>query len=1021
LANLFLFKKAKRRGQAGLPRRQGQLWAERPAPPARFRPQARALASAQAIALALAALGGAPPEALALSAENGPQGIAVQGTIFNAQNQPESASSVVFTIDVRSPGAENCLLYRETQTLNMSGSSGNFSFILGSGARSGSSFEDTSTIAQAFSNNVGTLASLSCANGSSYSPVSGQQRSLALAFDDGFGTHTLSQALNVQSVPFALAADSLQGLLPANFLNLGTTANLTQANVETVFSPINYPSLVSLLAVPAANYLVSGNGAVKMPTDASDPASPATGQIWFNTSSGVFKYYDGTAVQVMGTSSPPTIVSGSAINSGTIGGYTAIAIQGNIQTTGTLSAAAAFLYDHAGAGPGYVGLQVPQNIAASGRSYALVLPNSPGSAGQVMVTDGTGNLTWAGSPSGAVVSVSGVAPISIAGTSQAPIVSVGSATTSSSGIVALAVNGGTAQATAVQGSDSRLSNSRAPSGAASGDLYGTYPSPLVVGVQGVAVGTIPPTASGQVLRFNGSQWDADFVTMFDLRSTVTGSQAFGGIGCAANQTLTWTAGTDNLVCANIGIADAQISYVNQSSGLFFAGPVSGSTTPAFRAIGASDLPAGGYDTSYFKKGGNAFGAAATLGPSDNNSLTLQTNGGARLSILAGGNVGIGTTSPAAALQLKAGAATLAPLMLTAGTNLSTALAGAIEYDGTSLYYTDGTATRRALASVTGGTSSGASAYAGVGSVTGSGTLAIAAGPSGGTINFGSTSAVNVQSATASSSSASGALVVSGGAGVGGNLNVGGTAGIAGLASFNGGATIAANQNLTMSSGTGVFAQTYTGTTTSARTMIANSISTAAAASFTANGLSSGTILSLSSTSTAAAAGNAGLGVAVSGANAAASIARTGVSSVMTSTGSLSSNVAGYFSASGATNNYGLLVANGNVGIGTTSPAAALDVSGHINNSGAAATLGACGASPSIAGNDTRGSVTIGTGAVTSCIVNFNAAFGTAPYCVATWAVSASTIGVGVSASTLALTVSFTSSAASQKFNYHCLQ
>ena len=44
-------------------------------------------------------------------------------------------------------------------------------------------------------------------------------------------------------------------------------------------------------------------------------------------------------------------------------------------------------------------------------------------------------------------------------------------------------------------------------------------------------------------------------------------------------------------------------------------------------------------------------------------------------------------------------------------------------------------------------------------------------------------------------------------------------------------------------------------------------------------------------------------------------------------GAATTNVAGIFSATGATNNYGLLVTNGNVGIGTTAPTFKLDVSG----------------------------------------------------------------------------------------------
>jgi len=55
----------------------------------------------------------------------------------------------------------------------------------------------------------------------------------------------------------------------------------------------------------------------------------------------------------------------------------------------------------------------------------------------------------------------------------------------------------------------------------------------------------------------------------------------------------------------------------------------------------------------------------------------------------GGNVAVGSGAPTAALHIKAGTATAgtAPLKLTAGTVLTTTEAGAIEYDGTHLYYT----------------------------------------------------------------------------------------------------------------------------------------------------------------------------------------------------------------------------------------------------------------------------------------------------------------------------------------------
>lgn len=103
------------------------------------------------------------------------------------------------------------------------------------------------------------------------------------------------------------------------------------------------------------------------------------------------------------------------------------------------------------------------------------------------------------------------------------------------------------------------------------------------------------------------------------------------------------------------------------------------------------------------------------------------------------------------------------------------------------------------------------------------------------------------------------------------------------------------------------------------------MTTASVESVSANGLTSGNILNLTSTSTAAAAGNTGLNIGISGANGTSSITRYGMQSAVTATGTSSTNVAGYFSASGATNNYGLIVANGNVGVGTTAPTATLDI------------------------------------------------------------------------------------------------
>jgi hypothetical protein len=79
--------------------------------------------------------------------------------------------------------------------------------------------------------------------------------------------------------------------------------------------------------------------------------------------------------------------------------------------------------------------------------------------------------------------------------------------------------------------------------------------------------------------------------------------------------------------------------------------------------------------------------AAITGANSNVAYTLT--GGTRFSVLGNGNVGIGTTTPSASLQIKAGIASVggSPLKFTSGTDLTTAETGAVEYDGTNLHFT----------------------------------------------------------------------------------------------------------------------------------------------------------------------------------------------------------------------------------------------------------------------------------------------------------------------------------------------
>jgi hypothetical protein len=118
---------------------------------------------------------------------------------------------------------------------------------------------------------------------------------------------------------------------------------------------------------------------------------------------------------------------------------------------------------------------------------------------------------------------------------------------------------------------------------------------------------------------------------------------------------------------------------------------------------------------------------------------------------------------------------------------------------------------------------------------------------------------------------------------------------------------------------------------------------------------------------------------------------------------------------------GLLVNTGGVAIA----AGGLSVVGHVEVTGADPTLSACGTSPTIIGNDTAGTVTMGTGGPSSCTVTFASAYATnAPACIVNLVGSGSLVETQVTAiSTSAFTFGDPAAGAnfsSVKFSYICI-
>ncbi|MEK2646675.1 tail fiber domain-containing protein [Bdellovibrio sp. BCCA] len=127
------------------------------------------------------------------------------------------------------------------------------------------------------------------------------------------------------------------------------------------------------------------------------------------------------------------------------------------------------------------------------------------------------------------------------------------------------LNVGTTAGTVAAGNDARFSDARVPTGAAGGDLSGTYPSPSVSKIQNVAVSNAAPT-NGNFLKFDGTQWIGAAIGMSDvtnLNSSLSNyhtvaafNSAVGSANCAAHQTPYWNSVSGSFQCQSINVSVA---------------------------------------------------------------------------------------------------------------------------------------------------------------------------------------------------------------------------------------------------------------------------------------------------------------------------------------------------------------------------------------------------------------------------------------------------------------------------------
>lgn len=295
---------------------------------------------------------------LPISSFGSSSGITYQGRILDKAGQPIVSPQVQFLIWINGPtiNQQECLLYAEKFTIDMSSGDSGFSLILGGGMGVRTDAGPL-PLEKLFNPELKFPVIPQCPSGFAKQPE--DKLFLNVSFNAGSGFETLEDPIIITAAPVALDAIRVAGIPSGRVLRVDEDPDaIGLSSNQFALNPSNFNELVSLL--------------------------------------------NGTSTKYARTS----------------GGTGDISTTGNISTSGNISANSLSTQSLIVSDANQKRITITAPASGLSADYSMALPFSRGNSGQILTSDGTGGTRWENPSSSLTTGVTGVLPVANGGTNS---------------------------------------------------------------------------------------------------------------------------------------------------------------------------------------------------------------------------------------------------------------------------------------------------------------------------------------------------------------------------------------------------------------------------------------------------------------------------------------------------------------------------------------------------------------------------------------------------------------------------